>query len=151
MSLKDFGMAGLGFRREIGAEFEASRADMPDFIEVAPENWIGVGGRYAKQFARVAERFPITLHGLSLNIGGYSPLDEALVNNIKQFIRDFDCPLYSEHLSYCGDHGHLYDLMPIPFREDAIVRVVERIARVQDILGTRIALENVSYLSLIHI
>ncbi len=137
--------AGLGYRREIASDLLDLKPGEVDFFELAPENWIGVGGQYARQLARLSERFPITLHGLSLNLGGFSPLDEDLLGAIKQFIRDYRCPIYSEHLSCCGDDGHLYDLMPIPFREDAIERVASRISRVQDLLGQQIAVENVSY------
>lgn len=126
-----------------------SLADIPqgslDFMEVAPENWINLGGRLKKQFDSFAERYPIFLHGLSLNIGGIAPLDQNLVNAIKTFMADYNCPIYTEHLTYCGDEGHLYDLLPIPFTEEAVKHVVTRVKRVQDILGQRIALENASY------
>ncbi|MGK0441497.1 MAG: hypothetical protein ACJA0N_001295 [Pseudohongiellaceae bacterium] len=116
-----------------------------DFFEVAPENWIGVGGRLGKGFQAIAERYPICLHGLSLNIGGLAPLDTELIDRIKQFIKQFNCPLYSEHLTYCGDSGHLYDLMPIPFTEEAVKHVAARIIEVQDRLGQQLVLENASY------
>lgn len=118
---------------------------LPDFLEVAPENWIGAGGRIGKQFRFFAERYPIALHGLSLNIGGLDALDIELIKAIKAFIKEFNCPLYSEHLSYCGDRGHLYDLMPIPFTFEAVQHVAERVRQVQDILEQPLVLENVSY------
>jgi len=117
----------------------------PDFIEVAPENWIGVGGRLGKRFRAISERYPVLLHGLSLNIGGFAPLDLDLVRAIAAFMREHDCRLYSEHLSYCGDEGHLYDLLPMPFTDEAVRHVAARVAQVQDVLGQRIALENASY------
>lgn len=138
-------LAGIGLRREIADDLAAAPDGSFDFLEVAPENWIRVGGRYAKTLRALTERVPLALHGLSLNIGGFAPIDLELVNSIGLFIKQHQCPIYSEHLSYCGDHGHLYDLMPIPFRRDAVRFVAERIARVQDVLGQRIALENVSY------
>ena len=137
--------AGLGFRRGLIETFAGLQDQDVDFLEVAPENWIGVGGHYARQLRKFSERFPITLHGLSLNIGGPEPLDVELVKAIGAFIRQHDCPFYSEHLSYCGDAGHLYDLMPIPFQRDAVRYVADRVMQVQDLLGQRIALENVSY------
>lgn len=137
--------AGLGYRREIADQLLSLDEKAVDFFEVAPENWIDVGGQYANQFRQISEKFPVTLHGLSLNIGGFSPLDIELVNNIRNFIQLHNCKLYSEHLSYCGDDGHLYDLMPIPFKTDAVKFVAERVQQVQDILGQRIVLENVSY------
>jgi uncharacterized protein (UPF0276 family) len=116
-----------------------------DFMEVAPENWINVGGRYGRQFRELAERYTISLHGLSLNIGGTEALDRDLVAAIGDFMDEFNCPIYTEHLTYCGDDGHLYDLMPIPFTQEAVVHVAERVDQVQDILGRRIGLENASY------
>jgi uncharacterized protein (UPF0276 family) len=118
---------------------------VPDFMEVAPENWIGVGGRLGKQFAAMAERYPMFLHGLSLNIGGERELDTELVLAIKQFMRTHNCPVYSEHLSYCGDQGQLYDLMPIPFTEEAVKYVAARVNKVQNLLGQQLVLENASY------
>lgn len=137
--------AGLGLRRELLPELAVMDAGSVDFLELAPENWIGIGGRFAEQLKDLSQKFPITLHGLSLNIGGPSELDIELVKSIRDFIDRLRCPIYSEHLSYCGDHGHLYDLMPIPFRQDAIAYVADRVKQVQDILGQAIALENVSY------
>lgn len=137
--------AGLGLRRGMLADLLLLDDASVDFMEAAPENWIGVGGRFGRQFRQLAERFPITLHGLSLNLGGYTPIDSELVKSIAAFMHEFDCPLYSEHLSYCADDGHLYDLMPIPFCEEAVHSVAARIRQVQDMLGCRIAIENVSY------
>lgn len=135
--------AGLGLRRSMMGEEPPSAA--VDFFEVAPENWIGVGGRHGRWFREFTERYPFILHGLSLSIGAPEPLDMKLVGSIKQFIREHDIRFYSEHLSYCSDHGHLYDLLPIPFTEEAVMYVAERIRIVQDALGQRIAMENVSY------
>ncbi len=114
-------------------------------MEVAPENWIHVGGKLGKKFRFFTERYPVLIHGLSLSIGAPSPLDETLLQDIKAFMKEHNIPFYSEHLSYCGDDGQLYDLMPIPFTEDAVKYVAGRVRRVQDILEQRIALENVSY------
>ena len=137
--------AGLGLRRPIADKLMADPPADVDFMEVAPENWIHVGGAMGKKFRWFTERFPFVIHGLSLSIGGPAPLDEQLVRDIKAFMADHDIRMYSEHLSYCGDDGQLYDLMPIPFTEDAVKYVAGRVRRVQDILEQRIALENVSY------
>jgi uncharacterized protein (UPF0276 family) len=137
--------AGLGLRRSMLPELLSLPEGRLNFLEVAPENWINVGGRFGKQFRRVAERYPVILHGLSLNLGGFIPIDRELVGSVKKFMTEFDCPLYSEHLSYCADDGHLYDLMPIPFTEEAVKTVSARIRQVQDMLGQRIAVENASY------
>ncbi len=138
-------LAGLGLRRGLIPELHALTRGELDFLEVAPENWLHIGGRFGRSFRELAERYPIYLHGLSLNIGGFAPLDKGLLGDIKEFIRRFDCPLYSEHLTYCGDQGQLYDLLPIPFTEEAVYHVAERVKQVQDTLGQRILLENASY------
>ena len=137
--------AGLGLRRSLLPELLASPHAPIDYLEVAPENWIGVGGRLGRQLAEMAERYPLTLHGLSLDIGGPRPLDTELLDAIALMMQRFQCPLYSEHLTACGDDGHLYDLMPIPFTEEAVRYVASRIRQVQDRLGSRIAMENASY------
>lgn len=114
-------------------------------MEVAPENWIHVGGKLGKKFRFFTERYPMLIHGLSLSIGAPSPLNETLLHDIKSFMDEHGIEFYSEHLSYCGDDGQLYDLMPIPFTEEAVTYVAGRIRRVQDILERRIGMENVSY------
>lgn len=116
-----------------------------DFMEVAPENWIGVGGRRGKALRAFTERFPFVCHGLSLSLGGPAPLDETLLRRIRDFLEAHDIRCYTEHLSYCSDAGQLYDLMPIPFTAEAVGWVSERIRRTQDILERRIGIENVSY------
>ena len=139
--------AGLGLRRAfIGslADPEPLPAEI-DFMEVAPENWIDVGGRFGRSFRAISEKMPIVCHGLSLNLGGPAPLDEAFLQKVKQFLDTHDVRCYSEHLSYCADDGHLYDLMPIPFTDEAVRYTAGRIRRTQEIIGRRMAIENVSY------
>ncbi len=137
--------AGLGLRRSLLELLLSERPNEIGFLELAPENWIGVGGRLGKQLRAVGQIYPIALHGLSLDIGGPRELDWDLLGNIRQLMHEFSCPVYSEHLSWCGDSGHLYDLLPLPFTEEAVAYVAERVSRVQDFLGRRIALENASY------
>lgn len=137
--------AGLGLRRGLMDRLMADPPTEVDFMEVAPENWIRVGGRLGHKFRFFTERYPFVLHGLSLSIGAPSPLNEDLLRDIKAFMKDHGIEFYSEHLSYCGDNGQLYDLMPIPFTEEAVKYVAGRIRRAQDILGRRMAVENVSY------
>jgi len=137
--------AGLGLRRSLMAPLAEQPPAQVDFMEVAPENWIGMGGSYGKRFREFTERYPFVCHGLSLSLGSPSALDEAFVHKVKKFLKQHQIRCYSEHLSYCSDDGHLYDLMPIPFTEDAVHYVAGRIRRVQDILEQPIAVENVSY------
>ena len=138
---------GIGFRKDIADELMGLSGDLqPAFVEVAPENWMNLGGYWGKEFKKVAEKYPITCHGLSLSIGSPDPLDFEFLKQLKQFLHETPVQLYSEHLSYSQcDNAHLYDLLPIPFREDAVKHIVERIKTVQDYLEMPLALENVSY------
>ncbi|MEZ5449181.1 MAG: DUF692 domain-containing protein [Thiolinea sp.] len=138
--------AGLGLRRgRLMDELEQAPPDTVDFLEMAPENWIPHGGPLARRLRALTERYPCVCHGLSLSIGGPGALDEDFVRQVGGFLREHDIHIYSEHLSYCSDDGHLYDLLPIPFTQAAVNYVAERVLRVQDLIGQRIALENVSY------
>ena len=137
--------AGLGLRRGLLNKLMAEPPQDVDFMEVAPENWIHVGGQLKKKFRFFTERYPFVIHGLSLSIGAPSPLNETLLRDVKAFMKEHGIRFYSEHLSYTGDDGQLYDLMPIPFTEEAVHHVAGRIRRAQDILEQRMAVENVSY------
>lgn len=137
--------AGLGMRRTQMGPLLSLEPGSIDFMEVAPENWIGVGGRFGRQFRELAQRQPVVLHGLSLDIGGPDPIDIALVQSVKALMAEIEAPLYSEHLSYCAAGGHLYDLLPIPFTEEAVRHVAARVRQVQDIIGQPLVLENASY------
>ena len=137
--------AGLGLRRALIGPLQDAEPNALDFVEVAPENWIGVGGALGKRFRAITERTTLACHGLSLSLGGPSPLDETFLHRLRRFLEQHGVALYSEHLSYCADDAHLYDLMPIPFTEGAVRHVAARIRRTQEILGRRIAVENVSY------
>ena len=142
--------AGLGLRRALLGPLQQHLAHAGsdariDFLEIAPENWIGVGGKAGRALRALTERHPFTCHGLSLSLGGPAPLDETLLARIRRLLDTHGIATYSEHLSYCSDDGHLYDLMPIPFTDEAVRWVSARIRRVQEFLGQRIAVENVSY------
>ncbi|WP_431188327.1 HvfB family MNIO-type RiPP peptide maturase [Pseudoalteromonas phenolica] len=145
MVVNDIGMVGLGLRREMLDDFIESPPGQVDFLEVAPENWLKMGGKFGKQFKQLTDKHTFICHGLSLSLGSPEPLDIEFVKSLKSFFKTHNIKLYSEHLSYCSGTGHMYDLMPIPFTEDAIKHVAGRIKQVQDILEQRIAVENVSY------
>lgn len=144
---------GLGLKRELIPQIQdcygqAEIANI-DFLEIAPENWINAGGKYSKQLDWFAERYPLVCHGLCLSLGGLSPLNIDFLKQVKSFLHQYQIPIYTEHLSYCsdgfkGDHGYLYDLLPIPFTEEAVHYVAQRIRKTQDILGQKIGVENAS-------
>ena len=137
--------AGLGFRRELLPALKTHVPEAIQFFEIAPENWIDMGGTYGRTLRSFTERYPFALHGLSLSLGGPTPLDEMLLRKTRHFMEQHDIALYTEHLSYCSDDGHLYDLLPIPFTAEAVHYVAARIRRAQDILERRIAIENASF------
>lgn len=136
---------GLGLRRAFVGPLIENPPSNIGFYEVVPENWINLGGKYGKQLRQLTEQFPFVAHGLSLSIGSPDPLDTGFVRDVGQFLKQHQIKIYTEHLTYCSDGGHMYDLMPIPFTEEAIDHVAQRIIQVQDILGEQIAIENASY------
>ena len=141
--------AGLGLKRELipqlQAQFGQQEIAAIDFLEIAPENWIGAGGKAAKQLDWFIERYPIVCHGLSLSLGGPDPLNISFLHQVKQFLDHHQISLYTEHLSYCSAGGYLYDLLPLPFTAEAVQHVAARIQQTQDILERRIAVENASF------
>ena len=141
--------AGLGFRREITRELEREMAEHGsqriNFFEIAPENWLHLGGRYKKQLRQFTEQYAFTCHGLSLSIGSCAALDIEHLKRIKTFLTEHNISLYTEHLSWCSDDGHLYDLLPIPCTTEAVHWVASRIRQAQDILAMPIGMENASY------
>lgn len=139
-------MVGIGYRKEFAEDFIGSNEINPDFIELAPENWMGIGGYWKKNLKKVSEKYPITSHGLSLSIGSPEPLDMNFLKEVKSFIKEYNIRIYSEHLSYSKcNNAHLYDLLPIPFRYDAVKHIANRIKIVQEFLEMPLAIENVSY------
>ncbi|MCF8303708.1 MAG: DUF692 domain-containing protein [Bacteroidales bacterium] len=139
------GTVGIGFRRDLANEIINGNIN-PGFIEFAPENWMEMGGYWGKVRRKAAEQYPVTCHGLSLSLGSPEELDWNFIEQLKKFLDENNVRIYSEHLSYTKSaNAHLYDLLPIPFREDAIQHVAERIRKVQDYLERPIAIENVSY------
>lgn len=137
--------AGLGVRRGLlKSLLDTGPVDI-DFMEVTPDNWIGTAGVATRQLRQLAEKFPFLAHGLSLSLGGTDALDVPFIAQLKSFLTEYNVLCYSEHLSYCSADGHLYDLMPIPFTAEAVKNTAARIREVQDRLGQRIAIENISY------
>ncbi|MFY2764233.1 DUF692 domain-containing protein [Arenimonas sp. MALMAid1274] len=137
--------AGLGLRRALMGPLQAAAPGDFDFLECAPDNWIGVGGRFGEALMDLASRHPLVCHGLSLSLGAVEPFDQTYLLKLRRFLDQHQVRIFSEHLAYCSDDGQLYDLMPIPFTEEAVHHVAARIRQVQDALGRRIAVENISY------
>ena len=137
---------GLGLRRgEIQRNLIEHNLWGIDFLEAAPENWIGIGGRDGHDLRQLTERFPLVCHGLTLDIGGQQPLSIEFLQSLKDFFQTHGVGIYSEHLCFTADQGQLYDLMPMPFTQEAVLHVSSRIKQVQDFLEMPLAMENISY------
>ena len=137
--------AGLGLRR---AHLGPLLSEIPTaigFVEVAPENWLGAGGRLGGAFERIVERVPLVCHGLLLNLGGPDPIDLEFLKRLKPFLDRHRVRCYGDHMTFCADAGQLYELLPMPFTSEAVTHMASRIRLVQDVLERRIAVENASY------
>ncbi|MCL1078277.1 DUF692 domain-containing protein [Parashewanella spongiae] len=143
--VKTNNLVGLGLRREMLDEFCTKVPDQINFFEVAPENWMTFGGKFGRQFRELTEKHKFFCHGLSLSIGSPEALDIEFVKQVKSFMDLHNIDTYSEHLSYCSGKGHMYDLMPIPFTEEAVHHVAARVKQVEDIIERPFILENVSF------
>ncbi|KRG67511.1 hypothetical protein ABB27_09475 [Stenotrophomonas terrae] len=137
--------AGLGLRRSLLDALQQAPENAFDFLECAPDNWIGVGGALGEALSALSQRHSLSCHGLSLSLGGPAPLDVEFLARTRRFLDQHRVALYSEHLSWCSDDGQLYELLPLPFTAETVHHVAARIRQAQDILGRRIAVENASY------
>ncbi|REK04774.1 MAG: DUF692 domain-containing protein [Bacteroidetes bacterium] len=139
-------MTGIGFRKDFASEFLEGDKLKPSFIEVAPENWIGIGGYWNKLFRKALEKYPLYTHGLSLSIGSPDEIDIEFLKKVRTFLDENNAKVYSEHLSFSKcDNAHLYDLLPIPFTQEAVKHVSGKIKQVQDVLNRELVIEIVSY------
>jgi len=135
---------GLGLRVDHYDEILAG--DPPiDWLEVLSENYMIPGGKPLRYLARMRERYPLVMHGVSMSIGGSDPLDRDYLRRLKQLADTVSPAWISDHLCWTGVDGvNLHDLMPLPYTQEAIDHVAARVREAQDILGRRILLENVS-------
>ena len=135
---------GLGLRTD---HYEAILADDPpvDWFEALTENYLVPGGKPLDYLRRIGERYPLVLHGVSLSIGSTETLDHLYLGQLRQLAELVRPRWISDHLCWTGTAGrNLHDLLPLPYTEEALNHVVERVRTVQDVLGRRILLENVS-------
>jgi uncharacterized protein len=135
---------GLGLRVDYYDEILAQALPI-DWLEILSENYMIPGGRPIEYLTRFRERFPLVMHGVSLSIGSNDPLDEDYLHRLNELARHVEPAWVSDHLCWTGVDGiNLHDLMPLPWTEEALRHVSARVSRVQDVLGRRILLENVS-------
>ena len=135
---------GLGLRVD---HYEAILAEPPpiDWFEALTENYLVPGGKPLDYLMRIRERYPLAMHGVSLSIGSTAALDREYLRQVKALAARVEPAWISDHLCWTGVGGrNTHDLLPLPYTEEAIENVVERVRTVQDILGRRILLENVS-------
>lgn len=142
---------GLGLRTPHYPDIEAGAVPV-DFFEAISESFMRPGGNPRRMLRHVAERFPLALHGVSLSLGGVDPLNEDYLASLTDLVKRFQPQVVSDHLCWSG-HGGLYahDLLPLPYTEEALAHVASRVLRVQERLGRRILIENVSsYMTFTH-
>ena len=135
---------GLGLRPQHYREI-LETSPRVDWFEVISENYLVPGGQPLRMLDRIAERYPIVMHGVSLSIASTAPLNVDYLQQLKALAQRVEPRWISDHLCWTGVHGvNLHDLLPVPYTEEALRHVTERIARVQDALGRRLVIENVS-------
>ncbi len=135
---------GLGLRPD---HYEAVLGDRPavDWFEVLTENYLVPGGKPLHYLTRIRELYPLVMHGVSLSIGSSAPLDLDYLRQVKALAERIEPEWISDHLCWTGIAGtNLHDLMPLPYTGEALRHVIARVRQVQDILGRRLVLENVS-------
>ncbi|MCB1215103.1 MAG: DUF692 domain-containing protein [Deltaproteobacteria bacterium] len=138
---------GLGLRREISLNLVQELPQSLDCLEVAPENYLGTGGKFWRQLCALGERYPILFHGISLtSLGTLEDFDWDLLKQAKKLADQFNSPWMSDHLCYSSVKGfQFHDLLPLPFTEEAIKHVVPKIKTLQDFFEKPFAIENISY------
>jgi len=148
---------GLGLRKEHYQEIiDISQVEgsLPgvDWFEILTENYLVPGGKPLYYLDQIAERYPLVMHGVSMNIGNTGPMDTNYLQQVKDLQKRTHARWLSDHLCWTGTNGtNAHDLLPLPYNEEAINHVVERIKQVQDFLGHRMLIENVSsYVSYQH-
>ncbi|MEW8681707.1 MAG: DUF692 domain-containing protein [Candidatus Thiodiazotropha endolucinida] len=135
---------GLGLRRQHYDDVLESRPDV-DWFEIISENYMVDGGKPLHYLSRIRELYPMVMHGVSMSIGSIEPLDYTYLKKLKALIEMVEPEWFSDHLCWTGVNKlNLHDLLPLPYTEEALDHVVERITRVQDYLGRQMLLENVS-------
>lgn len=141
VTLKGF---GLGLRADHYADFVSSPQRV-DWLEILSDNYLVPGGKPLYYLDKIRADYPMAMHGVAMNLGSCDPLDIEYIKSIKTLAQRVEPAVISDHLCWSGFAGkRLHDLLPLPYTEEAIKHVAERIMQVQDILGRRLVVENVS-------
>ncbi|MEO8877094.1 MAG: DUF692 domain-containing protein [Polyangiaceae bacterium] len=137
---------GLGLRWEFLDELVETLPDSVDFLEIAPENYIGRGGHVIAQLAKLSERYPILTHGLTMSLGGTEPLNAEYMHAVRDFLRDVRSPWHSDHLCFSVAGGRmLHELLPPRMTIASAQRTADRVKQAADTLGVKMAVENISF------
>ena len=139
---------GLGLRTDHYADFIEDSARLRqrvDWLEIITENYMVAGGKPLQMLDRIRSDFPMVMHGVSLSIGGSGSIDTGYLSQLKQLIARVEPAWVSDHLCWTGTNGlNLHDLLPLPYTQAALRHLVDRISQVQEFLGRKILIENVS-------
>lgn len=138
-------VVGLGFRLGLAEELLASTQSAASFVEISPENYLGVGGRRRRLLDAAAERWPVVCHGLCGDLAGRAPLNVEMLTELKTFLHAIGARWYSDHL--CLTHiggAEVHELLPLPFDDETVTQVARRVQAVEEILELPMAVENVS-------
>lgn len=136
---------GLGLRRDMASETLEHRAQI-GFLELVPENYMGIGGRAREVLDKAAAAYPLISHGVNLSIGSTDDLNYDYLKQLKSLLDEYDIPWFSDHLCFTSIEGsYLHDLLPLPFSRETVKHIVERVKRVQDFVERPFLLENISF------
>lgn len=136
---------GLGFRRDLAESILGAPTSSFDFMEVAPENFLGFGGQRRRLLARLQERWPILAHGLALSLGGHDPWDSSHLDELAAFMEEIETPHYSDHLCLSSAQGsHSHELLPLPLTREKARHLADRIREISGTMPIPFAVENIS-------
>jgi uncharacterized protein len=136
---------GLGLRRELANE-TFDNASKIDWLELVPENYMGLGGAARQRLEKVASRFPLVSHGVNLSLGSTDDLNAEYLAALKKLLDQVDAPWFSDHLCFTSVDGvYLHDLLPLPFSKEAVKHCAKRAQQVQNAIGRPFLIENISF------
>jgi len=141
---------GIGYRRELHDALLSAQPSIVDFVELAPENFAGVGGAWRRRLEKIRQRWPVITHGLAMSLGSPDPLNREHLETVSSFVEAVGSPHHSDHLCASGAHGvHLHELLPVPMNKESAQAIADKIKQVQNNLGVPFAIENVSAYALL--
>ncbi|MDD2843027.1 MAG: DUF692 domain-containing protein [Tolumonas sp.] len=135
---------GLGLRPEHYQDFITQKQPL-DWLEILSDNYLVAGGKPLFYLDQIRQDYPLVMHGVAMNIGSIDPLNFDYLTALKQLAKRIEPALISDHLCWTGVHNqYLHDLLPLPYTDETISHVADRILQIQDFLGRRLVIENLS-------